>query len=122
MAGPNIDVSAYEVIVNKVTNNYSIVDPDEQTFEVRHGSLQVRIISPAFFSNLITWFQIDQILFSARGYEGDRDFHAADIAIIVLKKPIPFTGRLYPACIDVEGLMNQVAVPPGTIGRVNMNF
>lgn len=98
----NVKLSAsdYEIAVSKVTRNYSVRDNESQRM---HKILEIR--------------------FHPRGYNGNIDFFANDIAIIVLKDRISITSTVLPACVDwihnSKVPEYQFHIAEGTPGKVS---
>ncbi|XP_065223466.1 modular serine protease-like isoform X2 [Planococcus citri] len=89
------DTSKYEIVVSKVSRNYSAIDNANQKI-----------------------YKIKEIRFSNKGYQGINSYYAADIAAIILKEKITISPTVLPACIDWIGLSTSEPVE-GTFAKVS---
>ncbi|XP_065206833.1 modular serine protease-like [Planococcus citri] len=86
----------YEVVVSKVTNNYSAVDnPFQKNYKIK------------------------EIVFSDKGYFGQIKYHDSDIAILIVTEKITTGPTTLPACINWTGLRSGHYPLENTPGKVS---
>ena len=114
----------FEVVVSKVTRNYSVIDNDSQkAHKVSNTCLELRAcncqIDVDFSNGCIINFQIKEILFSPRGYNANKDYFANDIVILILYQKITITSTVLPACVDwINRPGDKYQPADGVLGKV----
>lgn len=89
-----LDANKYEIIVSKVTRNYTIRDNGSQKN-----------------------YKIKEIRFPKKGFIGSNNYMANNIALLILIEKIAMGPTVMPACVDWTGIKN---IPPNedTPGKI----
>ncbi|XP_065210564.1 modular serine protease-like [Planococcus citri] len=87
------DAVNYEVVVSKVSRNYSQIDNKYQKV-----------------------FKINEIRYSDKGFVALDNYYAADIVILILQEKITLSPTVLPACVEWIPVQKP---PEGTLGKVS---